>query len=68
MGPYRAYREHRRIEPVRRLAPVTKNEAMEMSDVDRERRLEKEWEAEAIELPRAKSGVPRLFSDLVPKR
>jgi len=68
MGPYRAYRENRRIEPVRRLAPVTKNEAMEMSDVDRERRLEKEWATEAIELRRAKSGVPRRFSDLVPKR
>lgn len=65
MGPYR---ENRRIEPVRRLAPVTKNEAMEMSDVDRERRLEKEWATEAIELRRAKSGAPRRFSDLVPER
>jgi hypothetical protein len=65
MGPYH---EHRRIEPVRRLSAVSKNEAMEMTDVERERRLEKAWDAEAAELRKAGRSSPRKFSELVPKR
>jgi hypothetical protein len=63
-----AYNEHRRIEPVRRLAAVTKDEAMEMTDVDRERRLEKGWEALAVELARAEKRPRRSFGELIKKR
>ena len=65
MGPYR---EHRRVDAVRRLGVVTKNEASEMSEVDRERRLEKAWDAVAIELREAeKEKRKRPFSELLRK-
>lgn len=63
-----AYDEHRRIEPVRRLAAVTKDEAMEMTEVDRERRLEKAREALAVELARGGRRPRRSFDELLDRR
>lgn len=60
-----AYSEHRRVEPVRRLAPVTKNEAMESGDVVRERLLERQWEAQ-VDRARRDAAKRRPFSDRLP--
>lgn len=61
------YREDRRIEAIRRLQPVTKNEATEATDVKREKTLELERERIADEA-RAKGIAKRSFADLIKKK
>lgn len=61
------YREDRRIEAIRPLSAVTKNEATEGTDLRREKAFELERERIADQL-RA-SGVPkRNFADLIKKK
>lgn len=61
------YRPDRRIDAIRRLQPVTKNEAAEATDLLREQTVERERERLADEL---KSGTQkkRAFADLLKKR
>lgn len=61
------YRPDRRIDAIRRLQPVTKNEAAEATDLLREQTVERERERLADEL-RASSQKKRSFADLLKKR
>ncbi len=60
------YRPDRRVDAIRRLQPVTRNEAAEASDLRRERAIEAERERLADEL-RAAGKKKRTFADLVKK-
>ncbi len=52
-----------------KLNAVTKNEAAEVSDLQREKRLERAWEEISDDLRRQKDGTKkRSFSDLVKKK
>jgi DNA-binding XRE family transcriptional regulator len=61
------YRPDRRIDAIRRLQPVTKNEAAEASDLRREHGVELERERLAAEL-RAAQQPKRSFADLLKKK
>lgn len=61
-----AYDEHRRATAVPRLTAITKNEAAENSDLELQRTYEREREAIADDLRRAREGRPkREFAALV---
>jgi hypothetical protein len=60
-----AYREDRRIDAIRALSTVTKNEAGTLSDVVREDRWVRAREAIADEQRQAKTPQKRRFADLV---
>ncbi len=63
------YRPDRRATAVPKLNAVTKNEAAEVSDLQREKRLERAWEEISADLRRQKDGTKkRSFSDLVKKK
>jgi DNA-binding XRE family transcriptional regulator len=62
------YREDRRIDAVRRLGAVTKNEAAEMTDISREHTLELEREKLAAEYKAAHEKPKRSFADLVKRK
>lgn len=53
------YRPDRRIDPVRRLGAVTRNEAAELTDVLREHTLELERERLSEEYRRSQGGGPK---------
>jgi hypothetical protein len=61
------YRPDRRIDAIRRLQPVTKNEAAEASDLRREHAIELERERLATELRNA-TQPKRSFADLLKKK
>lgn len=61
------YRPDRRIDAIRRLQPVTKNEAAEASDLRREHTIELERERLAAEL-KASTQPKRSFADLLKKK
>jgi fatty acid-binding protein DegV len=61
------YREDRRTDAVRPLAPITKNEAGELSDLNRTRQYEKAREAIADDV-RKQGGKKKNFADLVKKK
>jgi hypothetical protein len=60
------YREDRRIEGIRALSAVSKNEATEATDLRRERAIELERERLADEL-RADGTKKKSFKDLLKK-
>jgi len=61
------YREDRRIDAIKRLSPVSKNEATEATDLRRERAVELEREKLADQLKA--SGKPKKsFADLLKKK
>lgn len=60
------YRPDRRIDAIRRLSAVTKNEATEGTDLRREKTIEAERERLADELRR--SGPKRSFASLLEKK
>ncbi len=60
------YRPDRRIEGIKALGAVTKNEAAEATDLRREKAYELERERIADELRR--TGKKRNFADLVKKK
>lgn len=60
------YRHDRRIEGIRPLSAVTKNEATEATDLRREKAVEAERERLADELRR--NGPKRSFADLLKKK
>ena len=60
------YSAERRIEGIRPLSAVTKNEATSATDVTLERQWEKALEQAADEL-RAATGTRRSFKDLIKK-
>ena len=63
------YRWDRRIEAVRRLGAVTKNEAAEMGDINRERIYETAREQIADDIKRdADKNRKRSFADLITKK
>lgn len=60
------YRPDRRIDPIRRLSAITKNEAAQSTDLRREASIEAQWERVADEL---KARQPmRSFAELLKKR
>ena len=59
------YREDRRIDAIKRLQPVTKNEATEASDLRREKAVEAERERIADQL---RVAPKRNFADLIKKK
>lgn len=60
------YRPDRRIDPIRPLSVVTKNEAAQSTDLRREAAIEAQWESVADEL---KARPPkRSFAELLKKR
>jgi hypothetical protein len=59
-----AYREDRRIDPIRALNPVTKNEASALTDVNRERAIEVAWDKVADDF-RKQNRPPRPFVQLM---
>jgi hypothetical protein len=60
------YREDRRIDAIRPLSAVTKNEATEATDLRREKAVELERERIADQL---RAGAPkRNFADLIKKK
>jgi lipase chaperone LimK len=62
------YREDRRVDAVRRLSAVTKNEAGTMTDIERQRRYESEREAIADDLRRQGEKPKRSFAALVARK
>ena len=63
------YREHRRPTAVPRLNAVTRNEAGELTDVNRDKAYEKAREEIADDLRRQKEGTKKKsFADLVKKK
>lgn len=63
------YRPDRRATAVPKLNAVTKNEAAEVSDLERQRTLERAWEEISDDLRRQKDGSKkRSFADLVKKK
>jgi len=63
------YREDRRIDAIRPLARVTKNEASSLTDIERERQYETLREDIADDLRKAAGGGPkRNFADLLKKK
>jgi len=63
------YKEHRRPTAVPRLNPVSRNEASEATDVNRERTYEKAREEIADDLRHQKEGTKKkTFADLVKKK
>ncbi len=60
-----AYREDRRIDAIRALSTVTRNEAGSLNDVDREDRWVRAREAIADEQRKATTPQKRTFADLV---
>ena len=63
-----AYREDRRTDAIRRLQPITKNEAAEMSDIARTRQYEKAREEIADDIKRQNGGKRKAFSELIKKK
>lgn len=64
-----AYREDRRATAVPRLTAITKNEATEGTDVERQRTYERAREEIADDLRRQKEGTKKKsFADLVKKK
>lgn len=61
-----AYREDRRTDAIRRLQPISKNEAAEMTDVNRTRQYERAREEIADDVRR--QGGKKKFADLVKKK
>lgn len=61
------YREDRRIDPIRRLGAVTKNEATEATDLRREKAIESERDRIADEA-RLQNPPKRNFADLLKKK
>ncbi|MDP3236874.1 MAG: hypothetical protein Q8S33_14480 [Myxococcales bacterium] len=63
------YKEHRRPTAVPRLNPVTRNEAGELTDINRDRTYEKAREEIADDLRRQKEGTKKKsFADLMKKK
>jgi lipase chaperone LimK len=62
------YREDRRVDAVKRLGAVTKNEAGTMTEIERERRYEFEREAIAADLRRQGEKSKRSFAALVVRK
>jgi hypothetical protein len=62
------YREDRRIDAIARLTRVSKNEASEMTDVERSRRYELEREAISVDIRKTGDKPTRSFADLVKKK
>ncbi|MBE2254195.1 MAG: hypothetical protein IAE78_31995 [Myxococcus sp.] len=63
------YKEHRRPTAVPRLNPVTRNEAGELTDINRERTYERAREEIADDLRRQKEGTTKKrFGDLLKKK
>lgn len=60
------YSAERRIEGIKRLSAVSKNEATEATDITLERQWEKALEQAADEL-RHSTGTRRSFKDLIKK-
>lgn len=64
-----AYREDRRATAVPRLTAITKNEATEATEVERQRTYERAREEIADDLRRQKEGTKKKsFADLVKKK
>ena len=61
------YREDRRIDAIKRLQPVTKNEAAEASDLRREHAIELEREKLADQLKQPQKPK-RSFAELLTKK
>mgnify|MGYP000919599284 CR=1 FL=1 len=61
------YREDRRIDAIRRLQPVTKNEATEATDLRRDKAFERERERIADQM-RVNGIAKRNFADLIKKK
>lgn len=62
------YRPDRRIDAIRPLSAVTKNEASEATDLRREQAYERERERIADELRRGIGAPKRSFADLIKKK
>jgi hypothetical protein len=64
-----AYREDRRAMPVPKLNPISKNEAAEGTDLERQRAYERAREEIADDLRRQREGTrKKSFADLVKKK
>jgi len=63
-----AYREDRRTDAIRRLQPITRNEAAEMSDITRTKQYERAREEIADDLKRQSGGKRKAFSELIKKK
>jgi hypothetical protein len=64
-----AYREDRRATAVPKLNPITKNEAAEGTDLERQRAYERAREEIADDLRRQRDGTKKKsFADLVRKK
>jgi hypothetical protein len=64
-----AYREDRRATAVPKLNPITKNEAAEGTDLERQRAYERAREEIADDLRRQRDGTKKKsFADLVKKK
>ena len=62
------YREDRRTDAIRPLAPITKNEAAQLSDLKRTRQYETAREAIADDRRKQAGGKKKSFADLVKKK
>lgn len=63
------YSPHRRTPPVPKLNPVTRNEAAETSDLERQKAYERAREEIADDLRRQREGTTKKsFADLLKKK
>lgn len=62
------YREDRRVDRVRRLGAITKNEAAEMSEINRERSYEAARDKIADDIRHDASKHKRSFAELIKKK